>query len=209
MSRRARALAAVLALLLAATALTSCTDDGPRITLRVLAAPELVDAEGLLDDLEEDTGVELDMVYEATAGLDGLDGLTGRRTGRDAYDLAWLTSDRSLRLRLQETGATPPESTAIMRSPVVVGLTPEVARTLRAASPGGRISWADIADAAADGTLRFGMADPRRSDTGRAALVGVATAAAGTGSALREEDVSCDRLRGFRSGQTLTAASSR
>lgn len=53
------------------------------------------------------------------------------------------------------------------------------------------------------------MADPRRSDTGRAALVGVATAAAGTGSVLREQDVSCDRLRGFRSGQTLTGASSR
>ncbi|NSL42661.1 VWA domain-containing protein, partial [Streptomyces sp. 8P21H-1] len=41
------------------------------------------------------------------------------------------------------------------------------------------------------------------------ALVGVATAAAGTGGALREEDVSCDRLRGFRSGQRLTAASTR
>jgi Ca-activated chloride channel family protein len=205
-SRLARALAAALALLLTATALTACTDGGPHTTLRVLAAPELADVGWLLDDLEEDTGVELDMVYEASAGLDGL---PGRRTGRDAYDLAWLTSDRSLRLRLQDTGARPPESTAVMRSPVVVGLTPEIARTLRATAPRGRISWADIADAAADGTLRFGMADPRRSDTGRAALVGVATAAAGTGSALREKDLSCDRLRGFRSGQTLTAASSR
>ncbi|CAL9408957.1 hypothetical protein SUDANB58_01603 [Streptomyces sp. enrichment culture] len=206
MNRLPRALAAVLALLLPAAALTSCTDDGPDVTLRVLASPELADVHWLLDDLEEDTGVELEMVYEATADLDGL---TGEGSGRGAYDLAWLTSDRSLLLSMQDTGAPRPESTPVMRSPVVVGLTPEVARTLRAAAPQGRISWADIADAAADGTVRFGMADPRRSETGRAALVGVATAAAGTGGALREEDLSCDRLRGFRSGQTLTAASSR
>ncbi|GHH21811.1 substrate-binding and vWA domain-containing protein [Streptomyces lanatus] len=197
-----RYLGAALTLALLA-ALTSCTQGDEEVTLRVLASPELADLEPLLDDLKDDTGVELDMDYRATADLSGARGTS--------YDLAWPASDRSYLLRLEERGerAARPESTPIMRSPVVVGLTPETAGTLRASSPDGRLSWADIADAAADGTVRFGMADPRRSDTGRAALVGVATAAAGTGSALREQDVSCDRLRGFRSGQTLTAASSR
>ncbi|MFI8187762.1 substrate-binding domain-containing protein [Streptomyces sp. NPDC085946] len=202
--RRLTTAALALALLTPLTA--SCTGEPEPVTLRVLASPELADVEPLLRDLQEDTGVELDVDYRAGADLTGQ-----YPAGRSGYDLAWLASDRSFLLRVQDSGGTltRPESTAIMRSPVVVGLAPATARTLRARAPGGRISWADVADAAADGTVRFGMADPRRSDTGRAALVGVATAAAGTGSALREQDVACDRLRGFRSGQTLTAPSSR
>ncbi|MFG2962143.1 substrate-binding domain-containing protein [Streptomyces sp. NPDC048288] len=209
MNRSVRAaVTACLALLLLAALTTACGGGGgDRVTLRVLAGPELADVAPLLDDLAADTGVRLEMTYEATADLAGVE----TAAGKPSYDLAWPVSDRSFLLRLRAAGksAVRPESTPIMRSPVVVGLTPSVARKLRKGVPGGRLTWADIADAAARGTVRFGMADPRRSDTGRAALVGVATAAAGTGSALRAADVSCDRLRGFRSGQTLTAASSR
>ncbi|MGW4907746.1 substrate-binding and vWA domain-containing protein [Streptomyces sp. NPDC004270] len=209
MSRPARVVrTACLALLLLAALTTSCSGDhADQVTLRVLASPELADMEPLLDELAADTGVRLDMSYEATADLAG----QPAASGKPSYDLAWPVSDRSFLLRLQESGtsAARPESTPIMRSPVVVGLTPSVAERLRKSVPGGRLTWADIADAAARGSVRFGMADPRRSDTGRAALVGVATAAAGTGSALHAQDVSCDRLRGFRAGQTLTGASSR
>ncbi|MBK3579813.1 substrate-binding domain-containing protein [Streptomyces sp. MBT65] len=205
MTRYARTLTRWLALALLA-GLTSCGPSSPDVTLRVLASPELADLAPLLGRLKDDTGVELDMEYKATADLAG----QPPASGTSPYDLAWLASDRSFLLRLRDSGRTArSESTPIMRSPVVVGLTPALAATLRSRVPGGRLSWADIADAAADGTVRFGMADPRSSDTGRAALVGVATAAAGTGGALREDDVSCDRLRGFRSGQTLTAGSSR
>lgn len=206
MRRRLRVLA-LCATLLAAT-LTSCSSGQDDVTLRVLASPELADLQPLLGELKDDTGVELDIDYTATADLPGQPPAAGKNS---SYALAWLASDRSFLLRLEEAGqrAARPESTPIMRSPVVVGLTPDIADKLRTRVPGGRLSWADLADAAADGTVRFGMADPGRSDTGRAALVGVATAAAGTGSALREQDVSCDRLRGFRSGQTLTGASSR
>ncbi|MBZ9638690.1 substrate-binding domain-containing protein [Streptomyces sp. PSKA30] len=187
---------------------TTSTIEEPRLTTRRTTprrVPRLVVAAPLLGELEEDTGVTLEMEYEANADLEG------QYPDGPEYDLAWLASDRSFQLRVQDSEGrlTRPESTPIMRSPVVVGLEPDIAEKLREAAPEGRISWADVADAAADGTVRFGMADPRRSDTGRAALVGVATAAAGTGRALREGDVSCDRLRGFRSGQTLTAPSSR
>jgi Ca-activated chloride channel family protein len=206
--RRTPALTAAVVLALLGALTPACTRNDDHVTLRVLASPELADVEPLLDELEEETGVKLEMDYKATADLAGQPPAAGRKA---SHDLAWLASDRSFLLRLQDSGGslTRPESTAIMRSPVVVGLTRRAAADLRERAPGGRISWADLADAAADGTVRFGMADPRRSDTGRAALVGVATAAAGTGSALREEDVSCDRLRGFRSGQSLTGASSR
>ncbi|MEU2064117.1 VWA domain-containing protein [Streptomyces sp. NPDC013455] len=209
---RPRVLPLALCLVLCAAlgGLVSCSGDGrgPDTTLHVLASDELADMRPLLDRLHEDTGVRLDVDYRATnAAADTL------LTGRHSYDLAWLSSDRYLRLRAKRAAAgtapaTGVQSTSIMRSPVVVGLTPEVARTLRDKAPGGRLSWADIADAAATGTVHFGMADPRRSNSGLAALVGVATAAAGTGRALRPSDVSCDRLRGFRSGQTLTAESS-
>jgi Ca-activated chloride channel family protein len=204
-----RSLTLALCLVLVAT-LASCSGghNGPATTLRVLASDELSDMEPLLKQLREDTGVRLEMDYKATN--DASDTLL---TGRRSYDLAWLSSDRYLRLRLKETGqsATPwagVQSTSIMRSPVVVGLTRDVAQRLKEKVPGGQLSWADIADAAATGTVHFGMADPWHSNSGLAALVGVATAAAGTGSALRPKDVSCDRLRGFRSGQTLTADSS-
>lgn len=187
---RTRVLTLCLVLL---AALTACTDEPEELTLRVLASPELADMEPFLDDLRRDTGVRLEMDYRATND-------PGRTLA--GYDLAWLSSDSYLRLRRR--GGEPPQTTPTMRSPVVIGLTPEAAQRLR-----GPLSWADLADAAATGTLRFGMADPRHTSSGLAALVGVATAAAGTGTALRREDVSCDRLRGFRSGQTLTADSSR
>ncbi|MFF8406503.1 substrate-binding domain-containing protein [Streptomyces sp. NPDC014846] len=210
---RTRALTAGLCLVLLAAlgGLVSCSGDGggPDTTLRVLASDELADLKPLLARLREDTGVRLDLDYRPTN--DASDTLL---TGRHSYDLAWLSSDRYLRLEAKRApsgnrAATGVQSRSIMRSPVVVGLTRDTARTLRAKTPGGRLSWADIADAAATGAVRFGMADPRHSNSGLAALVGVATAAAGTGGALRPADVSCDRLRGFRSGQSLTAESSR
>lgn len=94
------------------------------VTLRVLASPELADLAPLLGELKKDTGIELDMEYEATADLAGQWPTAGKKS---SYDLAWLASDRSFLLRLQEPGgrSVRPESTAVMRSPVVVGLTPK------------------------------------------------------------------------------------
>ncbi|MDG9713333.1 vWA domain-containing protein [Streptomyces sp. DH10] len=187
-----------LCLALVTTLLTACSGDGgdDTVRLRVLAGPDLSVLAPLLGELKEETGVDLRLDHRADAET--------KIPDRDRYDLAWLSSDRYL--RLTDKNATRGwQRTPTMTSPVVIGLKPDVARKLRAQVPGSRLTWADIADAAATGTVRFGMADPRHAGSGLAALVGVATAAAGTGAALRPEDVSCDRLRGFRSGQTLTA----
>jgi Ca-activated chloride channel homolog len=197
----ARLLKLFLALITTAALLTACTSGNPDapVRLRVLAAPDLAVLAPLLGELRDATGVDLRLDYRADAETE--------LPARSGYDLAWLSSDRYLRLTDKTTTKTL-QRTSTMTSPVVVGLAPNVARTLRAEVPGGRLTWADIADAAATGTVRFGMADPRHAGSGLSALVGVATAAAGTGGALRPEDVSCDRLRGFRSGQTLTADTS-
>ncbi|MFG2873764.1 substrate-binding domain-containing protein [Streptomyces sp. NPDC048337] len=205
--RRRRSPAALaLAFLCVLATLTACSGDRAEpVNLRVLASSELADMRPLFDELRRDTGITLTMEYQGT-----VEAAASLATGRYRHDLAWLSSSRPFQLLLKQNGrqADSPLSTSTMLSPVVVGLKPGTAQRLRQATPDGQLSWADLADAAAAGTLKYAMADPRISNSGLAALVGVATAAAGTGGALRPEDVSCDRLRGFFAGQALTEDSS-
>ncbi|MCG8916519.1 VWA domain-containing protein [Actinokineospora sp. PR83] len=186
-----------LCALLVASTLAGCTagaDDPVRLT--VLADRELGDLAPLLADLRRDTGIDLaldlrdsrDVEVESAAGAPG-------------HDLAWVGSEALFRLRAGR-GGPGPLSTSTMVSPVVVGLRPAAARRLRAVSA--RPGWADVADRVAAGELRLAVPDPHRSDVGLTALLGLATAAAGTGQALRAEDVTCDRLAGLRSGQEPT-----
>lgn len=175
-----RVLVAVLLLL---AACTSSTPEPVRLT--VLASPELADLGPVLAELKRATGVELAVEHRGT--VEASRSLAG-------FDLAWLSTNRFLRLR----GAEPALSTSIMTSPVVLGV-----KSGRRAVLGERPTWADVADRAAVGEFRYGMADPRVSGGGMAALIGVATAAAGTGAALRPEDVSCDRLQGFLAGRAF------
>ncbi|MEV7009420.1 VWA domain-containing protein [Streptosporangium sp. NPDC051022] len=203
--RLPRRLAAVVCgLLLGTTAACSAGEPTPT-RLSVLASSDLADIRPLLGDLRRETGVELEMDYRGTVQAN--DALN---PGYYRHDVAWLSSDRYLRLKLKASGfeGEQPLSTETMFSPVVIGLRRATAERLRRAAGTSRLSWADIADGAARGLVRFGMADPRTDGEGLAALVGVATAAAGTGGVLRLQDVSCDRLRGFFSGQTLTAPTS-
>ncbi|GAA2668561.1 MULTISPECIES: substrate-binding domain-containing protein [Actinosynnema] len=174
--RRAALLLAVAALL----APTACTTTRPpEVRLTALAAPELADLAPLLPDLRRDTGVELVLDHRETLGAD----LSG-------HDLAWLPSTRYLRI----AGGELPLATPTMTSPLVLAVKRDRAPGLR----GG--TWADVAQLAASGGLRFGLADPHRADSGLSALIGVATAAAGTGSALRPQDVACDKLGGLLTG---------
>ncbi|MFB9691092.1 vWA domain-containing protein [Amycolatopsis plumensis] len=194
----------LVAMLLAAVLVaTACTGGPGEQRLSVLASSELADLGPILDDLRADTGIRLDLDLQGT-----VDAGTALTPGQYHHDLAWLSTDRYFQLKLRKSGFTGerPAATRIMLSPIVIGVKPPVAAALRSRHPD--VSWADFADAAAAGSLRFAMADPARSASGLSALVGVATAAAGTGAALRPQDVVCDRLRGFRTGQSLTANSS-
>ncbi|MGM1063494.1 substrate-binding domain-containing protein [Saccharothrix sp. Mg75] len=181
-------------LLVVLALLAACTPAPPATTtLTVLASTELADLAPVLDDLRRDTGVSLRVEHRGTvrASEDLAAGPTG-------HDLAWLSTDRYLRLRTRDL----PLSTTTMLTPLVLGVKRAKAAGLRAAGPP---SWADLAGHAAAGRLRFGMADPRVSGSGLGALIGVATAAAGTGAALRPEDVACDRLQGFLTGRVRAA----
>lgn len=194
---RRMALLSVAAVLIAA--LTGCAAGDAPVRLRVLASSELTDLRPLLADLREQTGVELVMEHRGT--IDASDAIADGDQDNPEFDLAWLSSDRYLELALRKHHPDRPPllSTTIMTSPVVVGVTPDVADKLTANGPD--VNWADIADLGATGELRFAMGDPRHSGSGLAALVGVATAAADTGHALQPEDVRCDRLAGFHTGR--------
>jgi Ca-activated chloride channel homolog len=198
---------AVLCAVLGLTA--ACTAPGPpppRTTLRVLASSELTDMRPLLDELRRDTGIELVMEHRGT-----IDATNALNPGNYQHDIAWLSTDRYFELKLKEIGFTGerPISSRFMFSPLAIGVEPRIAELLRTSTTDHHLSWADLADRSAMGMVRFGMADPQHAGSGLSALIGVATAAAGTGGALREQDITCDRLRGFFAGRTLTEDTSR
>ncbi|MFJ4672570.1 substrate-binding domain-containing protein [Kitasatospora purpeofusca] len=202
----ARALLALLLLLCSAGPLAACGSGAPaRTTLTVLASAELTDLRPVLDELRRATGITLQMEYGGTVSASDLIG-SGRT---DRHDLAWLSSDRWLRLNLKAAGGTgAPPSTRTMMSPLVLGVKRSTAERLWHGGGQQPPSWADIAGAAERGQLRYAMTDPTVAHSGLAALVAVATAGAGTGEALRPEDVAQDRVRGFLAGRTLSAPSS-
>ena len=174
----------------------------PAGTLRVLAGSELKDIEPLLSDLRTATGVNLKLDYTGT--LDGADKLINGAQ----YDLAWFSSANYLSLLTRNGGTGRPlASERIMLSPVVLGVKQSVATRLgwTGSKP---VTWADIATAAKAGRLKYGMANPAASNSGFSALIGVASAFAGTGEALRTKDINTAKLTDFFSGQALTAGSS-
>ncbi|MBH0778058.1 substrate-binding and vWA domain-containing protein [Nocardia bovistercoris] len=185
---------------------TACdTESPPHVTLRVLASSELADMRPLLDHLRRDTGIELVMDYRGT-----IEATDAMEPGRYQHDVAWLSTSRYFEMTAKQRGYTGelPLTRRFMFSPLAIGVKPEVADGIENAVRDRQVSWADLADRSAMGMLRYAMADPARSAGGLAALIGVATAAAGTGGPLREADISCDRLRGFLLGRTLSADTS-
>jgi Ca-activated chloride channel homolog len=213
--RRARLARVLMVLAAAVVILAGCdatpgrTDQqfsGPPYTLRVLASPELDDLQGVLDDAAKVTGVTVKLTPSTalTIARDIADG----KTDKD-YDAAWLASNRYLSV-YPGAQAKVEQSTLTMSSPVVLGVRTSVADQLgwRDDTP---VSWSDIARSATAHRFTFGMSDPRSSNSGLSALVGVATAAAGDGAALQPPQVTraAPRLREFFDAQTLKSGSSK
>jgi Ca-activated chloride channel family protein len=195
----------VLVLLAAAGGCTSAEDSPPSDppnTLRVLAGSELKDVEPLVPQIRDATGVNLRFDYVGT--LEGAE----RIHGGAQTDLAWFSSARYLTLLTADGGrGRPVASERIMLSPVVLGVKRSVATRFGWAGSQD-VTWKDIAAKTRSGELRYGMTNPAASNSGFSALVGVAAALAGTGDALRTEDIDERGLTDFFKGQTLTAGSS-
>ena len=201
-----RRVAAGAAVVVALAALTACgpKHDDEASTLRVLAGSEVKDMLPILEDAEKETGVHVELSYSGS--IQGTE-LVASGGAAARYDATWFPNNRYLSL-LPGASSAIAESVKVMSSPVVLGLAPDVATRLgwdRKAP-----TWSQIADAASQGEFTYGMTNPAASNSGFSALVSVATALSGTGSALTVPDIDgvVPALQKFSSAQRLTAGSS-
>lgn len=201
MIRRLAALMAALTLAACGGGGQSASSDGgsdSATTLNVIAGSELKDLEPQLADLRAKTGVTLKLTYSGTlAGID-------RINAGEQFDGAWFSSDKYL--VVSDTKHRIRASTRLMLSPVVLGVKASKAKALGWSA--GSITWKQIADAAGAGKFTFGMTNPASSNSGFSAVIGVASAFAGTPDALRAKDVDTKALARFFAGQKLTSGSS-
>jgi len=193
------AVAALTAILAACTGNAAPPPEAAN-TIHVLAGSELKDLGPLMPDIEKATGVHLAMSYVGT--LDGAERIV---TG-DRSDFAWFASSKYLDLLQGSTRKVLAQQRSML-SPVVLGVKDSTARQLGWAN-NPSVTWRDVAVAAKNGQFHFAMTDPSASNTGFSALVGVASAFAGSGNALTVADIKAPELKDFFSGQTLTAGSS-
>ncbi len=181
-----------------ATQPTTTPPSGPN-TLNILAGSELQDVLPILPRIERDTGLDIRFTY--TGSLNGADEIA---KGSDA-DLAWFASSNYLTLAGASTKVLAKESVAL--SPVVIGVKTSLAQRFGwVTNPD--VTWKDIAQQASSGQLKYAMTNPAASNSGFSALVGVASAYAGTGNALTADDIDVPGLTQFFKGQALTAGSS-
>lgn len=174
------------------------SDTPPENVLTVLAGSELKDIEPLLPQIEQQTGVRLQLNYIGT--LDGAEKLIAG----EPTDLAWFSHAKYLAL-LEGSRILLQEKT--MLSPVVLGVKESKAQEWGWID-NDELTWEDIADKAASGDLRYAMTNPASSNSGFTALVGVASALSGSGDVLQTEDINVEALQRFFTGQELTAGSS-
>lgn len=204
--RRVRAATAVATVTVVASGvLGACSLELPGAgdTFRILAGSEIEDLAPLLEQAED--VIDADIEIEYTGTLEGAERIASG--GAQDFQASWFSSNRYLELLPGASSAIGPAN-EIMFSPVILGVRESTAAELGwdATPP----SWTEIADAAESGDFTFAMTNPSSSNTGFSALIGVATALSETGSALTSADIDrvADQLRGFFSGQTLTAGSS-
>ncbi|KAB1643484.1 VWA domain-containing protein [Gulosibacter chungangensis] len=198
---KALALAIVLPFALAGCGMVGGSGD----PIRILAGSEVRDLEPILEEMTRVTGIEIEFEYIGT--LDGTEALLEAEADL-AWDAIWFPSNRYLSL-FPGGADLITSSESIMRSPVVLGLRPEVASAL-GWSTDAPPTWQEIIDAVNAGELSYGMTSPISSNSGFTTLVQLATALSGTGTVLEPTDIAATTqpLQQFAKGQQLASGSS-
>ncbi|MER7402109.1 VWA domain-containing protein [Streptomyces sp. NPDC000070] len=204
MRRTLGAVLAVLALLTACTG-TPGEREWESSRLDIVASSELADMEPILERIGEDNGFEISLITLGTREI--VDHLVTGTLDKSWYGAVWLSSNDYLRL-LPEAARRVVSETPVMSSPVAIGVKPATVRELGWKPE--NVTWAQVERAVRDGRLTYGMTDPKRSNSGFATLVSVASALSGAQSALTDADVTkaTPRLKEFFKGQKLTSGSS-
>ncbi|UOZ10410.1 substrate-binding domain-containing protein [Amycolatopsis sp. WQ 127309] len=184
---------------------SSAASDGPEPgTLRILAGSELADMQPVLDEAAKATGVKVKFTFTGT--LEGAESLAnGSADGK--YDAVWFSSNR-YPAGIPDAAKRLGNQVKIMSSPVVLGLSASSAQRL--GWTGKPVGWGEIAAQAGKKAFTYGMTDPSASNSGFSALVGVASALAGAGTAIDARQIAAvtPQLTQFFSAQALSAGSS-
>jgi Ca-activated chloride channel family protein len=167
--------------------------------LSILAGSEVKDLEPLLPEIQNATGVTLDMTYSGT--LSGIDAI---ESGTQTPDAAWFAQDHYF--GLTDTKHVIKKSTPTMISPVILGVKESKAQEL--GWLGHRIGWKDVEAAIAAGKFHYAMTSPTTSNSGFAAIIGITSAFSNAGDAVSTKDVNKTKLTEFFSGQKLMSGSS-
>lgn len=197
MSRFDRVLAAGLLLLALGGCDSSAPPSGPPLT--IIAGSELKDLEPMQADLEKAAGVPI--VFTYSGSLEAVE----RLEAGEQFDAVWVSHGKYL----QQTESLKPRIKAAertMTSPVILGVKQSKAAALGWSK--GEPTWGEIARAAASGRLSYGMTSPATSNTGFTALVGTASALAGTGDAIDIKAIRIEPLAALFKGQKFIAGSS-
>ncbi|MEN9864593.1 MAG: hypothetical protein RL748_183 [Pseudomonadota bacterium] len=181
----------------AANSANSTTNSGQ--PFRILAGSELKDVADLVTAYGKSQNVNV--VFDYTGTLDAVD----RLGEKNNYDAVWISHGKYLQL-VPAVKAQIKASEKTMYSRVVLGVKPEVAKTLGWES--GKIGWADVVKESKNGKFHFAMTNPTGSNTGFVALVGLAAELSGKGDALEEKDIPSGKLKELFAGQSMTAGSS-
>lgn len=177
--------------------LYACTQSSE--TLTILGGSELKDLRPLQSNIESCAKARLDFKFIGT--LDGAEELA--QGGK--YDIAWFSHGKYLSL-LSNTRSRIVTQEKIMLSPVILGVKSSKAKQWGWID-NANLTWADVAEKAASGELRYAMTNPTSSNSGFTSLVGVAAALSGA----EEFDIkkmNYPALKKFFKGQKLTAGSS-
>ncbi|MCP1388538.1 substrate-binding domain-containing protein [Corynebacterium sp. TA-R-1] len=161
----------------------SSQSKGSGADLRIVAATELKDLQGLIAQASEDLGFGIELEFPAGT-LENSQALKrGEFDGE--VDATWFATNRYV--NLIGASAKLADETKIATSPVAFGVWDEAARRLGWDTQ--QPTWTDFAKAAEAGEFTFGMTNPSSSNSGFSALVAVATALADTGEALSPGDL--------------------
>jgi Ca-activated chloride channel family protein len=169
--------------------------------LKVIAGSELKDIEPMLATIREKTGVQLQMEYTGT-----LDGAEKILSGQAAYDLAWFSQAKYLSL-LQGDKKIIQSQEKIAISPVIPAVKESLAKKW-GWTDNTQVTWTQIAEKVKAGELKYAMTDPAASNSGFSTVMSVQAAFSNKADAITAEDVDAEKLKGFFSGQSLTAGSS-
>ena len=182
----------------------SGSGSGSPADLTIVAATELKDLQGLVDQAAKDLGFSIDMQFPGGT-LDNSQTL--KRGDFDGeVDATWFATNRYVNL----IGATDKldGETKIATSPVAFGVWGDSAKRLGWDTK--QPTWAEFAQAAEAGEFSFGMTNPQASNSGFSALVAVATALADTGDAIAPADLERvgPRLKQLFQAQSMVSGSS-